>query len=95
MLPSSSCLGRYETPRIQPSILAFLRSYFYVAPALGLYSFKTVQNLGNLPVPEADDFSVGFVMFAVSCGILAILKLCFRQGHKSGRQSILGEPQNS
>jgi hypothetical protein len=67
---------------------------FYVAPALGLFSSEALLNLSNLPVPEADDFSVGFVMFAVSCGILAVLELCFRQGRKSGRQIILGEPQN-
>jgi hypothetical protein len=63
---------------------------FYVAPALGLYSFKAVQNLGNLPTPEADDFSVGFVMFAVACGVLATLELCFAQPRKCRRVLSVG-----
>jgi hypothetical protein len=78
---------------------AFLGVYgvlkdLYVSPALGLFSSDALQNLGNLPTLGEADFSAGFTTFSVSCGILAILELCFRQGRKSGRQIILGEPQN-
>ena len=52
----------------------------YVSPALGLSSYDAFQNLGNLPTLGEADFSAGFTTFSVSCGILAILELCFGQG---------------
>jgi hypothetical protein len=50
----------------------------YVAPALGLYSSQAMQNLQNLPTLDEADFSLGFMAFVASCGILALHEIYSR-----------------
>jgi hypothetical protein len=57
----------------------------YVLPALGLNNSRAIENLQYLPTLDEADFSLGFMAFVASCGILALREINFKR--KSGRMA--------
>lgn len=65
-------------------IYGFVKDW-YAWPAILGFNYEAFLNLQNLPTLEDADFSLGFTLFVVSCGILALLETCLEAEHKSRR----------